>query len=375
MPNLLAGWSAVNMSLKSSFILTGFIGGIAFVVILIQACSPLRHAFYETFLHLHIALAGVSFGMIWVHLNGFHQQKYLLAAIIFWAFDRACRFTWILYRNVGRRSTSAVIETLPGESLRITFHMPRPWKFRPGQHAYLYIPSVGLWQSHPFTMAWAETQEILSDEKKLISNNKDLAPMTTMAMVIRRRTGFTNTLYKRAMKCEDGLLKCTAFLEGPYGAEHSLDSYGTIVLFAAGIGITHHTSYLQHLVQGYANGTIAARRITLIWVIQSPEHLEWIRPWMTSILNLEGRREVLKIMVFVTRPRNPREISSASATVQVFPGKPNLQTIIDEEIERQVGAMGVMICGTGGLADDVRRVCRNRQEISNIDFIEEAFSW
>lgn len=363
------------MSLKSSFILTGFIGGIAFVVILIQACSPLRHAFYETFLHLHIALAGVSFGMIWVHLNGFHQQKYLLAAIIFWAFDRACRFTWILYRNVGRRSTSAVIETLPGESLRITFHMPRPWKFRPGQHAYLYIPSVGLWQSHPFTMAWAETQEILSDEKKLISNNKDLAPMTTMAMVIRRRTGFTNTLYKRAMKCEDGLLKCTAFLEGPYGAEHSLDSYGTIVLFAAGIGITHHTSYLQHLVQGYANGTIAARRITLIWVIQSPEHLEWIRPWMTSILNLEGRREVLKIMVFVTRPRNPREISSASATVQVFPGKPNLQTIIDEEIERQVGAMGVMICGTGGLADDVRRVCRNRQEISNIDFIEEAFSW
>ncbi|KAI5291661.1 hypothetical protein KEM54_002050 [Ascosphaera aggregata] len=371
-----SGWDAVSISLKREFILTGFIGALGFVMIAIQACSPLRHAFYETFLHLHIALAAVTFGMLWVHLNGFHQQRYLLAAIVFWAFDRACRFMWILYRNIGSRTTSAVVEVLPGESLRITFQMVRPWKFRPGQHAYLYIPSVGIWTSHPFTMAWAETQEVATGgKKKLVSSNKDFRAVTTMSMVIRRRTGFTSTLYRKAEKCPDGVFKCTALLEGPYGAEHSLDSYGTVLLFAAGIGITHHTSYMQHLIRGYSNGTVAARRVTLVWIIQSPEHLEWIRPWMTSILNMRDRREVLRVLVFVTRPRNPREISSASATVQVFPGKPNLQTIIDDEIIRQIGAMGVMVCGTGSLADDIRRVCRNRQEMSNIDFIEEAFSW
>ncbi|KAI5292422.1 hypothetical protein KEM52_006369, partial [Ascosphaera acerosa] len=372
-----SGWSAVGEALQSSqFIIVGFVAAVCFLTIVIQACSPIRHAFYETFLHLHIALAGVAFGMLWVHLRNFHQQKYLMAAIIFWAFDRACRFTWILWRNVGRRMTTAMVEVLPGNTMRVTYTLPRPWQFRPGQHAYVYMPSVGLWSSHPFTMAWAETQEVLADdEKTLVTTTKDLAPVTTMSMVIRERTGFTRSLLHKAQRAPHGVLHTRAFLEGPYGAEHSLDSYGTVVLVAAGIGITHHTSYMEHLVRGYAEGTVAARRVTLVWIIQAPEHLEWIRPWMTIILNMKSRRDVLRVMVYVTRPRNPHEVSSASATVQVFPGKPNLQKIIDEEIVHQIGAMGVMVCGSGGLADDIRRVCRNRQDTSNIDFIEEAFSW
>jgi hypothetical protein len=80
-------------------------------------------------------------------------------------------------------------------------------------------------------------------------------------------------------------------------------------------------------------------------------------------------------MLFVTRPRNTKEVRSPSATIQMFPGKPNIQTVIDAEAENQIGAMGVMVCGTGSLSDDVRRVCRQRQAGSNIDFIEENFSW
>ncbi|OXV05903.1 hypothetical protein Egran_06329, partial [Elaphomyces granulatus] len=129
------------------------------------------------------------------------------------------------------------------------------------------------------------------------------------------------------------------------------------------------------LVAGFTTGTVAARRVTLVWVIQSPEHLEWIRPWMTTILGMDRRREILRIMLFITRPRNTKEIHSPSTTVQMFPGRPNPDTLIDMEIENQVGAMGVLVCGTGDLSDDVRRVCRRRQATSNIDFLEESFSW
>jgi hypothetical protein len=146
-------------------------------------------------------------------------------------------------------------------------------------------------------------------------------------------------------------------------------------MFAAGVGITHHISFLRHLVAGYSEGTVAARRITLVWIIQSPEHLEWVRPWMTSLLAMERRRDIFRAMLFVTRPRNTKEVRSPSATIQMFPGKPNIQTVIDGEAEKQIGAMGVMVCGTGSLSDDVRRVCRQRQARSNIDFIEENFSW
>jgi hypothetical protein len=132
---------------------------------------------------------------------------------------------------------------------------------------------------------------------------------------------------------------------------------------------------VRDLVAGYANGTVAARKIVLVWIIQSPEHLEWIRPWMTSILAMDKRRDVLRIMLFVSRPRSTKEIHSPSATVQMFPGRPNIVTLLDLEIENQVGAMGVSVCGGGALSDDVRKAVRNRQHASNIDFVEEAFSW
>ena len=154
-----------------------------------------------------------------------------------------------------------------------------------------------------------------------------------------------------------------------------MHSYGTVMLIAGGVGITHQVPHVRDLVAGYANGTVAVRRLVLIWIIQSPEHLEWIRPWMTSILAMEKRRDVLRIMLFVTRPRSTKEIHSPSATVQMFPGRPNIEALMDIEMENQVGAMGVSVCGSGDLSDDVRRAVRTRQHAANIDFVEESFSW
>lgn len=53
------------------------------------------------------------------------------------------------------------------------------------------------------------------------------------------------------------------------GAIHSFDSYGSSVLIAGGIGITHSISYLRELVDGFSKGSVATRRITLLWVVRS----------------------------------------------------------------------------------------------------------
>lgn len=373
------GWAIVGKAMfGSSFLLTGFVAAVAFVALLLHSPSPVRHAFYETFLHLHIAIAAVSMGFLWVHLNGLVAQTYLLASIILWALERATRFLIIVYRNCGRESTTALVEAMPGDAMRITLRMARPWTFRPGQHIYLYIPAVGWLTSHPFSVGWSETEDNMSDEKSLPLTSQDLinAPQKeTISLLVRRRTGMTDKLFQRAVNAPDSKVTLRAFAEGPYGNIHTMDSYGTVMLFAGGVGITHHVPFVRHLVDGFANGTVAARRVTLVWIIQSPEHLEWIRPWMTSILAMDRRREVLRIMLFVTRPRNTKEIQSPSATVQMFPGRPNIDTLIGMEVENQIGAMGVLVCGNGGLSDDVRRVCRKRQARSNVDYVEESFSW
>ena len=308
------------------------------------------------------------------------------------------------------------MQVLPGEALRVTLDLARPWTFRPGQHVYLYMPSVGMWTSHPFTVAWSEEQEI--EMVSHGSNRKEIleASKTNLSLVIRRRTGFTDRLYGKAAKAKDGTIDVRAFVEGPYGEcdcrdgvgrEQALTeppggvgllhSYGTVLLFAGGIGITHQVPHVRDLVAGYGNATVAARRVVLVWVIQSPgesrsillsppflpsrltctgvEHLEWIRPWMTTILAMEGRRDILKIMLFVTRPRTTQEIRSPSETVQMLPGRPDINTLIDNEMQGQVGAMAVSVCGTGSLSDDVRQAVRRRQPHANIDLFEEAFTW
>ncbi|KAL9073317.1 MAG: hypothetical protein Q9157_004777 [Trypethelium eluteriae] len=371
----MAGWSYFNKAMKEQMIITGVVAGFAFLVILLQSPSPVRHAFYEVFLHLHIALVIVSVAALWYHLQGSPQMPLLYVIVAAWAVDRFARLAIIIIRNVGRGGTKAEVDVLPGDAVKVTLHMARPWKFTPGQHAYLYMPSIGLWMSHPFSLAWSDEETDLSTEK-LPMSSEDLLRFrkTSMSFVIRRRTGFTEKLYNKASASPNGKYIASAFVEGPYGSQ-SLRSYGTVMLFAAGIGITHQVPHVRDLVAGHANGTVATRKLVLVWIIQSPEHLEWIRPWMTQILSMERRREILKILLFVTRPRSTKEIHSPSSSVQMFPGKPNVDALVQAEQEGQIGAMAVSVCGTGSLSDDVRRAARVRYERGNIDFVENAFTW
>jgi ferredoxin-NADP reductase len=233
-----------------------------------------------------------------------------------------------------------------------------------------------MWQSHPFSAAWSDEAEPLDGEKLPMDRNEILArKKTTMSFVIRARTGFTEQLYEKASACKDGMMLTKCLVEGPYGGHHRLESYGTVMLFAGGVGITQAVPHVRDLVIGYSNGTVALRKLILVWTIQSPEHLEWIRPWMTEILALERRREVLRIMLFVSRPRSTKEIHSPSATVQMFPGRPNIDTLLGIEMENQVGAIGVSVCGPGALSDDVRSAVRKKQYQGTIDFVEESFTW
>ncbi|KAJ5643871.1 uncharacterized protein N7484_006378 [Penicillium longicatenatum] len=366
-------WRTVAAALVGgSFLRDGFVATCILTVILLQSPSPIRHAFYETFLHLHFVLAALTMAFLWVHLDGMHSQNYLFTAIILWISERTVRIVILIYRNYGPNSTMANVEILHGDAMRITLRLARPWTFKPGQHLYLYIPAVGWWTSHPFSIAWSENTH--SDEEGLPSSEDDLLGnrQSTISLLVQRRAGMTDHLFRKASK---GSTTYRALTEGPYGNIHSLDSYGTVLLFAGGLGIAHQISFVRHLVSGFAEGTLATRRIFLVWVVRSSAHLEWVRSWITSILEMDRQRDILRIMLFITQPQSTKEIQECSMTIPIFPGRPNVETLIDMEIGSQIGAMGVMVCGSGSLSDDVRHVCRRRQAASNIDFIEESFSW
>ncbi|KAI1343354.1 putative FAD binding protein [Xylariaceae sp. FL0016] len=382
-----SGWASMtDKLLHETFCASGFAGTLALTILFFLSLSPVRHAFYETFLNTHIILAFITFAMTWVHCasaalaGGLPQLPWMIAIFMLWLFDRLARMFRLAYNNYSSRGfTEALCEAMPGDTTRVTMHLPRYKNVKPGTHAYIRFMGVQPWENHPFSIAWVEHHP---EPDKTIVKEKGYSDAelkkgtTSVSFVIGAQTGFTRKLYNKA--CQGGArsVRLRAAMEGPYSGHHSLDSYGHAVLFAGATGITHQISYLKPLIQGFNDGTIATRRITLVWIMRDTESLEWVRPWMDEVLRMPRRREILNIRLFITRPKNAKEIHSASSTVQMFPGRPNVPTLLRKEVEEQVGAMCVTVCGPGALADDVRQAVREVQdENSVVDFVEESFTW
>ncbi|KAK0628161.1 putative FAD binding protein [Bombardia bombarda] len=380
------GWESVNSKImQDRFISSGMIGTLAMVFIFVLSVSPVRHAFYETFLTTHIIFALVAFVGTWVHCvaseipGGLPQLPWIVSIMVLWLAERMARMVRLAYCNwAGGRFTDAIIESMPGETTRVTLRLPRFVNVQPGQHAYLRFSRINPWENHPFSIAWIEhtyEDEILPiSEKEAKTIRKPVA--TAVSFVIGAQTGVTRKLYDQARSASNGCMVMSAAFEGPYAGHHSLDSYGHVVLFAGATGITHQISYLKHLLQGFADGTVATRRIVLVWIIRDYDALEWVRPWMDAILRMPHRKELVKMKLFITRPKNPAQVHSSSSTVQIFPGRPNIPMLLTKEVQEQVGAMCVTVCGPGALADDVRDAVRMVQDEGNVvDLVEESFTW
>ncbi|KAK3941929.1 putative FAD binding protein [Diplogelasinospora grovesii] len=380
------GWNSAGAEiLHDRFIGCGTAGTLALLMLLVFSFSPIRHAFYETFLVAHQLLALLIFITTWIHCasasveGGLPQLPWIIAIMIIWMAERLGRMARLVYCNVSAVGyTEAMVEAMPGDTTRVTMKLARHVDVKPGSHAYIRFSDVNMWENHPFSIAWVEhthEEEALPiSEKETKKVQKPVA--TTVCFVIGAQTGFTRKLYDKARASKSAAITMRAAFEGPYAGHHSLDSYGHAVLFAGATGITHQISYLKHLIEGYCAGTVAMRRLTLVWTIRDYSSLEWIRPWMDEILRLPKRKELLRVKLFVTRPKNPREVVSASSTVQIFPGRPNITMLLAKEVQEQMGAMCVTVCGPGGLADDVRDAVRKVQDQKTVvDFIEESFTW
>jgi len=382
------GWdSVVEKLLHNVFIASGAAGTLCMVVLCILASGPIRHAFYETFLTTHITFAFVIFACTLVHCispqipGGLPQLSWIIAIFLLWFAERLTRVIRLAYCNWSERGyTEAVAEPLPGEVTRLTMDLPRYVDIKPGSHAYIRLWGINPWENHPFSIAWVKHHSddslLPTEEKEPLAREKMVR--TTVSFIIGAHTGMTRKLYDAALASKQPSIRMRAAFEGPYAGHHCLDSYGHLVLFAGATGITHQLSYLRPLVEGFESGVVSVRRVTLVWVVRDQEALLWCRAWLNEVLDLPRRRDMLHVSVFVTRPsaHSSDVVVGQSQMVRMFPGRPNIRTLLRKEVHEQTGAMCVTVCGPGSLADDVRAAVREVQDEGTVvDFLEESFSW
>lgn len=415
------GVQQVKVSLNTSMSYqAGFGAACSFILIGICTLYFVRHASYEIFLLGHRGLVLLGFAGAYVHLeraNLVEVQPYIQTCIALWATEWTLRGMWILYLNFDprhpRQSGTIFIEALPGEASRLTIRLARPWRWRPGCHVHIYIPSVAWGSSHPFSIAWAEndgilqasesqkstaekseahwargmTQEVLStpsDLQSLESNDsRTIAEtkhrpcasevVTSISLVVQARTGMTRRIFEKASASGDGLFQSWGLVEGPYGGVHSLAQFEVAIVFAGGVGITHCLGVVRDLLQKKSTGERQVARIYLVWSVVDGQMVSWVRDWLLDLGAMDGAAQALRIEVFITRACDKVD---AASSAQFHAGRCNPEIVLNGVAREWKRPIGVTVCGPARLADSVRAaVRRHDDEGTPLHFVEEAFTY
>jgi predicted ferric reductase len=374
------GWESVAWVVgQSASYRWGVLGFAAFVVLAGHSIGAVRAAAYDVFVLVHRGVAGVTVLGVYMHLvdHGLPQVPWVYVVLGMLGVEVAVRCGRVVCCNADWRRwrwTTMNVEALPDDATRVSIHLPRMWDVKPGSHVYVYIPHLCPWTSHPFSVAWSELNDSmkLTDKTRFdVTSTDSGSTCATLSCIIRARTGMTRALYTTASRTRHSKRFWCA-IEGPYRSPYSLDSYDTVVLFAAGVGITHVMPFTRHLLNGHKAGTVAARKVVLVWCIRHVDAIEWIRPCLEELGEMAGCREIVCIRFYVSGPATQTARMSGLVGVEVKMERCVPDEVVREEVLGQVGAMGVVVCGPGEFVGSVREAVTRRGEGSCIDFWEES---
>ncbi|EUC27394.1 hypothetical protein COCCADRAFT_31121 [Bipolaris zeicola 26-R-13] len=125
-------------------------------------------------------------------------------------------------------------------------------------------------------------------------------------LLVETKIGFTASLFTENTPLlqergtgKDKEAAVRAIVEGPFGKSMDLQSYSTIALFATGIGIVTHLSYLRKWLKDLQGSfKVITQSITLFWEVEAEAHIYWVRDDMDGLLEMDVKH-MLRIHVFV----------------------------------------------------------------------------
>ncbi|KAJ5110860.1 hypothetical protein N7532_001395 [Penicillium argentinense] len=188
----------------------------------------------------------------------------------------------VFYRNIviGKDPVRLSLSSHRDDIGRITISLPRPWVVRAGERINLGVPHVGifyLFQNHPFTIAWWECDS----KGRAIS----------ISVLFRSRSGFTKRLLERVEPNKE----CGAWVDGPFGpssvntiSSTAIGDFGHVLLVSTGIGIATQLPYIKEILDGYHQGKVRTRQISLVWQIDQAGDWECSRNWLQALVEQDN---------------------------------------------------------------------------------------
>ncbi|TFK37957.1 ferric reductase NAD binding domain-containing protein [Crucibulum laeve] len=373
-----AGRFAVGLdgdeALVNRWVQCGLVAASALTLLCILSLRPMRELSYEIFHIVHFLFVFIFLLSMYFHLTGRNLIYYgAWPTFIVWGVERLLRVVRIVVFNFGyfkpkskkSRELDATVSVLSPHFVRVTMRRPSHFHWRPGQSVYLAFPSISTLplESHPFTISTIDTRN--KTDKELV-------------FLVRVRTGFTQRL---SLVAEDEPVK--VYLDGPYSSPPLLIGYHTIIMIAGGSGVAFTLPLLLDILERSKREKAVCQKVVFAWAIRDADHIQWITDSLSPALDNIPDTMTVDIQLFVTAAvqgaqaweddsveNDVEEKNSSNGSdpkilesplVRVRQGRPNLKTLISDEISNASGAISVsvlQVCGNRVLANAVRGALR-----------------
>ncbi|KAI0036037.1 FAD-binding domain-containing protein [Vararia minispora EC-137] len=364
----------------------GGVAGAAYTLAIILSFRPIRRWSYEIFYYTHFVLIIVLIVASCIHTTTPGLNYYVWPIWVIWGFERIVRGLRYLVLNVfclPRSSVSSTAElvlvTPDTARVRLARRMPLGWA--PGQHAFLQFPSVSkfYFESHPFSItSIPERGEGDADE---------------LVFYVRARNGVTRRMIELAGRKPGARVPVN--IDGPYGHPTDLKPYRTCVLVAGGTGVSYTLPLLLDIVKQASTGAARTARVHFVWVARSRAYISSITPILRQAFAARPSSLDIRISLYVTgtddessdkdsdvipglpfmpatsekdaeaateagRPEKQAGLALPELDVVPIHGRPDVRTIIHEEILHGEGPLAVEVSGPHTLIADARA------EVSNV---------
>ncbi|KAK4451023.1 arginine--tRNA ligase [Podospora aff. communis PSN243] len=306
----------------------------------VSSFAPLRWMSYEFFVLQHIATAVVFLWAVYEHVPPAAQYNvwFAIAAI---CSDRVCRTVLLVWQNVkfrpekgcngGQKIGHQAQVRAVGDSVTVVTIKDVHFKWRAGQHLYLWVPTLGPLEAHPYTIACAHQLP-----ETCICNS--------IQLVVRKHKGFSRRIHDLAAKAQAAGKKetRTVFVSGPYGAPPRWDIYETIVLISASTGASFTLPILESVL--HTEKTNCTKRIDFLLTARQGEEIDFYVKRLHELIERAKAVGIeLLVHIAVTRNASPPASSHGSniQTIDSGPAGSSGEDVSGDVIEKVAGSAAV----------------------------------
>ncbi|PRP81514.1 dual oxidase [Planoprotostelium fungivorum] len=375
-------------------LLFGIISGITghimiFCIVIIYACTFLRRKQFEVFWFTH------QLWFVFIVCLLIHGWGKLITQPIFYiifAFPGALFLLELMFRIVKAKHKTKVIEAkaLQDQVTLLRVEKPKLLKPKPGQWVLINCRKIALFEWHPFTLTSAPHEDFLEVHVKAVG-----AWTESLFEHVKKNSLVSDETEDEEKGKKKKLYKFN--VDGPFGAPaQNVDHYRTVVLFAAGIGVTPFAAVLKDMLNRMkSEKEYRVKKVYFAWTARSQKNFTWFRDVISAVEEYNGKSKTFRIDLYFTGATKEEDIRSVllqsvinyhyskkkeclvtGLGSRIHFSRPSLGPYLSgiaKENEDTEGEIGLFYCGPPALARMLAHECHRQRGKKTFKFHKENF--